>query len=317
MSRRASRTPLAWLNLRHDLRRLGISLAGVGFAVVLMFTELGFLVALLDATVAPLELLEARSADLVMISDKRRPWPTCSGSRGDGWSPPRPAEASQRRGRCSSRARGPTGTTRRRAGRSRSASWRATRTPRRSASPAARPSTTSSSGARGPLRREVEALRSTSTSSAAPPRPASRWRSSWRGARSAWSARSRWGPTSSTTATSWSGSAPSMPSSRTVGSATSIPRTSISGCFAWSHTGSRPPSGANWSGLPPRPTASGCSRSPNSRARSTLLAPAHADRLHLPAGGDPRLRGRRGHLLPDPLQRHPRPSRRSTPRSRR
>ena len=71
MSRRASRVPLAWLNLRHDLRRLGVSLAGVGFAVVLMFTELGFLVALLDSTVAPLDLLDPGAADLVMISQKK------------------------------------------------------------------------------------------------------------------------------------------------------------------------------------------------------------------------------------------------------
>ena len=47
-----TRTPLAWLNLTHDKRRFALSLAGVGFAVVLMFIELGFYHALLDSTVA-------------------------------------------------------------------------------------------------------------------------------------------------------------------------------------------------------------------------------------------------------------------------
>ncbi len=71
MNRPESPVPLAWLNLRHDRRRLATALAGVGFAVVLMFMELGFLTALLDSTVAPLDLLDDRSADLVMISDKK------------------------------------------------------------------------------------------------------------------------------------------------------------------------------------------------------------------------------------------------------
>jgi putative ABC transport system permease protein len=58
MSGRITKTPLAWSNLTHDLKRLAASLAGVGFAVVLIFTELGFLNAMLDATVAPLEKLQ-------------------------------------------------------------------------------------------------------------------------------------------------------------------------------------------------------------------------------------------------------------------
>src|SRR5438552_11870382 len=60
-----TRTPLAWLNLTHDKRRFALSLAGVGFAVVLMFVELGFYNALLDATVA---LIDRFDADLVMVS---------------------------------------------------------------------------------------------------------------------------------------------------------------------------------------------------------------------------------------------------------
>ncbi len=62
------KTPLAWRNLTHDPRRLATSLAGVGFAVVLIFTELGFLKALLDSTVEPLRRVEAdRQAYLVMV----------------------------------------------------------------------------------------------------------------------------------------------------------------------------------------------------------------------------------------------------------
>jgi putative ABC transport system permease protein len=60
-----TRTPLAWLNLTHDKRRFALSLAGVGFAVVLMFIELGFYNALLDSTVA---LIDRFDADLVMVS---------------------------------------------------------------------------------------------------------------------------------------------------------------------------------------------------------------------------------------------------------
>lgn len=57
MNARIRKTPLAWSNLTHDPKRLAASLAGVGFAIVLIFTELGFLNAMLDATVAPLERL--------------------------------------------------------------------------------------------------------------------------------------------------------------------------------------------------------------------------------------------------------------------
>jgi putative ABC transport system permease protein len=60
-----TRTPLAWLNLTHDRRRFALSLAGVGFAVVLMFIEMGFYNALLDATVA---LIDRFDADLVLVS---------------------------------------------------------------------------------------------------------------------------------------------------------------------------------------------------------------------------------------------------------
>src|SRR5947208_7064217 len=60
-----TRTPLSWLNLIHDKPRFALSLAGVGFAVVLMFVELGFYNALLDSTVA---LIDRFDTDLVMVS---------------------------------------------------------------------------------------------------------------------------------------------------------------------------------------------------------------------------------------------------------
>jgi putative ABC transport system permease protein len=60
-----SRVPLAWLNLTRDRRRFAVSLAGVGFAVVLMFVETGFYYALFDSTVA---LIHEFNAELVLLS---------------------------------------------------------------------------------------------------------------------------------------------------------------------------------------------------------------------------------------------------------
>jgi putative ABC transport system permease protein len=37
------KTPLAWLNLRHDIGRTSVAIAGVGFAALLIFIQLGFL----------------------------------------------------------------------------------------------------------------------------------------------------------------------------------------------------------------------------------------------------------------------------------
>jgi putative ABC transport system permease protein len=62
------RTPLAWKNLTHDLRRLAIAVSGVAFAVILIFMELGFLNALLESTVQVLRRLEG---DIVIISRAR------------------------------------------------------------------------------------------------------------------------------------------------------------------------------------------------------------------------------------------------------
>jgi putative ABC transport system permease protein len=44
------RVPLAWYNLRHDRNRLVVAIAGVTFAVLLMFMNLGFLGALVNTT---------------------------------------------------------------------------------------------------------------------------------------------------------------------------------------------------------------------------------------------------------------------------
>jgi putative ABC transport system permease protein len=63
-----SRTPLAWKNLTHDPRRLAVAVSGVGFAVLLIFMELGFLNALLESTVQVLRIL---NGELVVISSAR------------------------------------------------------------------------------------------------------------------------------------------------------------------------------------------------------------------------------------------------------
>ncbi len=63
-----SRVPLAWLNLTHDKRRLIIRVLGVAFAVFLMFAELGFYNALLDASV---ELIQQFNGELILVSKSR------------------------------------------------------------------------------------------------------------------------------------------------------------------------------------------------------------------------------------------------------
>jgi putative ABC transport system permease protein len=57
--------PLAWKNLTHDKRRFAVSLAGIAFAVLLMFVELGFWNAMLDAAVG---LLRQCNGELVIVS---------------------------------------------------------------------------------------------------------------------------------------------------------------------------------------------------------------------------------------------------------
>lgn len=62
------RTPLAWLNTTSSPSKLLLASSGIGFAVVLMFMQIGFLNGLFDSTVQILRLLDA---DLVMMSPAR------------------------------------------------------------------------------------------------------------------------------------------------------------------------------------------------------------------------------------------------------
>ena len=62
------RTPLAWLNTTSSLSKLLLASSGIGFAVVLMFMQIGFLNGLFDSTVQILRLLDA---DLVIMSPAR------------------------------------------------------------------------------------------------------------------------------------------------------------------------------------------------------------------------------------------------------
>jgi putative ABC transport system permease protein len=59
------RVPLAWLNLIHDRRRFVTSLAGVGFAVLLMFMFTGFMNALYDSQI---QLLNQFNGEIIIIN---------------------------------------------------------------------------------------------------------------------------------------------------------------------------------------------------------------------------------------------------------
>lgn len=63
-----SRVPLAWKNLTNSIPKLLLSLAGVGFAVVLMFMQTGFRNALFDSTVKPIDEMDAQ---LIVVSKAR------------------------------------------------------------------------------------------------------------------------------------------------------------------------------------------------------------------------------------------------------
>lgn len=67
-----TQTPLAWKNLTHDLRRLAVAVSGVGFAVVLIFIELGFMNALLESTV---QILVRLNGDLMIVNAARYAMP--------------------------------------------------------------------------------------------------------------------------------------------------------------------------------------------------------------------------------------------------
>jgi putative ABC transport system permease protein len=63
------RVPLAWRNLTHNRRRLVLSVLGVGFAVTLMFTQLGFYFALLDSNT---NVIRHMDGELVIFNPRRR-----------------------------------------------------------------------------------------------------------------------------------------------------------------------------------------------------------------------------------------------------
>src|SRR5687768_11347208 len=60
-----SKTPLAWKNLTHDWRRLAVAVAGIGFAVLLMFTQVGFQNALFDSQV---KIIDDLQGDIFLVS---------------------------------------------------------------------------------------------------------------------------------------------------------------------------------------------------------------------------------------------------------
>lgn len=62
------RIPLAWLNVTSNIGRMILNAIGIGFAVVLMFTQIGFLYGLFDSAV---EVLRLMNGDLVILSPAR------------------------------------------------------------------------------------------------------------------------------------------------------------------------------------------------------------------------------------------------------
>ncbi len=72
------KTPLAWKNLTHDWRRLVIALAGIAFAVLLMFSQVGFQNALFDSQVKMLsdvrgDIFIVNKAKFTLAAEKRFP----------------------------------------------------------------------------------------------------------------------------------------------------------------------------------------------------------------------------------------------------
>jgi putative ABC transport system permease protein len=73
-----AKTPLAWKNLTHDVRRLVVATCGVAFAVLLMFTQVGFQNALFDSQVKLIDDLEGEiflvnKAKYTLAAEKRFP----------------------------------------------------------------------------------------------------------------------------------------------------------------------------------------------------------------------------------------------------
>ena len=75
------RVPLAWANLTHNPVRFAVSLAGVAFAVVLMFVQFGFRNALFDST-AFQKFEEGRKHELT-FADASRFWNITENMKGE------------------------------------------------------------------------------------------------------------------------------------------------------------------------------------------------------------------------------------------
>jgi putative ABC transport system permease protein len=59
------KTPLAWLQVTREKTRLAVAIAGIAFADILIFVQLGFQDALFDSAVKPHQSLQT---DLVLIN---------------------------------------------------------------------------------------------------------------------------------------------------------------------------------------------------------------------------------------------------------
>jgi putative ABC transport system permease protein len=65
------RTPLAWKNLTNNLGKCLLAATGVGFAVVLMFMQIGFRNALIDNNVQLFTLFDTQRVNLAIVSKAR------------------------------------------------------------------------------------------------------------------------------------------------------------------------------------------------------------------------------------------------------
>jgi putative ABC transport system permease protein len=65
------RTPLAWKNLTSSWSKCLLAASGVGFAVVLMFMQIGFRNALIDSNVQVISLFDTRLANVAVVSRAR------------------------------------------------------------------------------------------------------------------------------------------------------------------------------------------------------------------------------------------------------
>lgn len=65
------KTPLAWKNLTSSWSKCALAATGVGFAVVLMFMQIGFQRALIDNNVRVMSLVDANVANLAVLSRAR------------------------------------------------------------------------------------------------------------------------------------------------------------------------------------------------------------------------------------------------------